>query len=143
MHVRGATRLLLALSLGLAAAATPLSGALAAKKASTARAPSVAAAMVVDMNSGSILYSQAADASRYPASLTKIMTLYVLFGYMREGKLTPSSDLTVTPHAASQAPTKIGLKAGATIKVSDAIKALVTQSANDAAVTIAENLAGT
>jgi len=144
VHVRGATRLLLALSLGLAAAATPVSDALAAKKkASSASAPSVAAAIVVDMNSGSILYSQAADASRYPASLTKIMTLYVLFGYMREGKLTPSSDLTVTPHAASQAPTKLGLKAGATIKVSDAIKALVTQSANDAAVTIAENLAGT
>ncbi|MGH6830588.1 MAG: SPOR domain-containing protein, partial [Methylocella sp.] len=69
--------------------------------------------------------------------------LYILFGHMREGKLTPSSDLTVTPHAASQAPTKLGLKTGATIKVSDAIKALVTQSANDAAVTIAENLAGT
>ncbi len=144
MHVRGATRLLLALSLGLAAAATPVSDALAAKKkASSARAPSIAAAIVVDMNSGSILYSQAADASRYPASLTKIMTLYVLFGYMRAGKLTPSSDLTVTPHAASQAPTKLGLKPGATIKMSDAIKALVTQSANDAAVTIAENLAGT
>ena len=143
VHVRGATRLLLALSLGLAAAATPVGDALAAKKkASSARAPSIAAAIVFDMNSGSILYSQAADASRYPASLTKIMTLYVLFGYMREGKLTPSSDLTVTPHAASQAPTKLGLKAGATIKTSDAIKALVTQSANDAAVTIAENLAG-
>ena len=106
-------------------------------------APSIAAAIIVDMNSGSILYSQAADAPRHPASLTKIMTLYVLFGYMREGKLTPSSDLVVTPHAASQAPTKLGLKAGSTIKVSDAIKALVTQSANDAAAAIAENLAGT
>jgi D-alanyl-D-alanine carboxypeptidase len=72
-----------------------------------------------------------------------MMTLYVLFGYMRAGKLTPNSDLTVTPHAASQAPTKLGLKPGATIKVNDAIKALVTQSANDAAATIAENLAGT
>jgi len=141
VHLRGATRLLLALSLGLAAAATPLSDALAAKKKPAT--PRIAAAIVVDMNSGSILYSQAADASRYPASLTKIMTLYILFGHMREGKLTPSSDLTVTPHAASQAPTKLGLKTGATIKVSDAIKALVTQSANDAAVTIAENLAGT
>ena len=136
----GATRCLLALALILAAAAVPLSEALAAKK--KARTPSIAAAIVVDMNSGSILYSQAADMPRYPASLTKMMTLYVLFGYMREGKLTPSSDLTVTPHAASQAPTKLGLKPGATIKVSDAIKALVTQSANDAAATIAENLAG-
>ncbi|MEX1059825.1 MAG: D-alanyl-D-alanine carboxypeptidase [Methyloceanibacter sp.] len=140
-HLRGSARALLALALIFAAAVTPLGEALAAKKKPAT--PRIAAAIVVDMNSGSILYSQAADTSRYPASLTKIMTLYVLFGYMREGKLTPSSDLTVTPHAASQSPTRLGLKAGATIKVSDAIKALVTQSANDAAVTIAENLAGT
>jgi len=137
--MRGATRLLIALSLSLTAAAMPLSEALAKKGA----APSVAAAIVVDMNSGAILYSQAADALRHPASLTKIMTLYVLFGYMRQGNVTPSSDLVVTPHAASQSPTKLGLKPGATIKVTDAIKALVTQSANDAAATIAENLAGT
>jgi D-alanyl-D-alanine carboxypeptidase len=71
-----------------------------------------------------------------------MMTLYVLFGYLKAGKLTPSTDLRVTEHAASQAPTKLGLKPGATIKVNDAVKALVTQSANDAAATIAENLAG-
>jgi D-alanyl-D-alanine carboxypeptidase len=94
------------------------------------------------MNSGTILHEQAADASRHPASLTKMMTLYVLFGYLKAGKLTPSSDLTVTAHAASQAPTKLGLKPGATIKVNDAVKALVTQSANDAAATIAENVSG-
>jgi D-alanyl-D-alanine carboxypeptidase len=139
IYGRGATRYLLALALLLAAAALPLSEALAKSRSS---APSVAAAIVVDMNSGSILYSQAADMPRYPASLTKMMTLYVLFGYMREGKVTPSSDLTVTPHAAGQSPTKLGLKPGAAIKTGDAIKALVTQSANDAAVTIAENLAG-
>ncbi len=95
------------------------------------------------MNTGIILYSQAPDTPRYPASLTKMMTLYILFGCLREGKITLSSDLVVTPHAAVQAPTKLGLKQGATIKTEDAIKALVTQSANDAAVTIAENLAGT
>ena len=95
------------------------------------------------MNSGSILHAQAADTPRYPASLTKMMTLYVLFGYLKAGKLEPSTELTVTAHAASQAPTKLGLKPGATIKVSDAIKALVTQSANDAAAAIAENIAGT
>jgi D-alanyl-D-alanine carboxypeptidase len=136
-YARGLPRLLLALALALAAAATPLSE--AKSRSST---PTVAAAIVVDMNSGSILYSQAADTPRQPASLTKMMTLYVLFGYMRQGKVTPSSDLTVTPHAASQSPTKLGLKPGATIKTDDAINALVTQSANDAAVTIAENLAG-
>ena len=120
---------------------TPADAALAAKKKATT--PSIAAAIVVDMNSGSILQEQAADTPRHPASLTKMMTLYVLFGYLKAGKLTPSSDLTVTEHAATQAPTKLGLKPGATIKVNDAVKALVTQSANDAAVTIAENLAGT
>ena len=103
----------------------------------------MAAAIVVDMNSGTILHAQDADAPRHPASLTKMMTLYVLFGYLRAGNLTLDSDLAVTPFAASQAPTKLGLKPGTTIKVSDAIKALVTQSANDAAVAVAENLAGT
>jgi D-alanyl-D-alanine carboxypeptidase len=131
----------LAFAAGIALALAPMSEALAAKKKQPA-APSIAAAIVVDMNTGTILHSQNADIPRHPASLTKIMTLYVLFGYMRQGKLGPNSDLVVTAHAASQAPTKLGLKPGSTIKVSDAIKALVTQSANDAAATIAENLAG-
>ncbi len=136
-----AVQLLLALVLVIAATSAPLGEASAAKRRSGT--PPVAAAIVVDMNTGVILYSQAPDTPRYPASLTKMMTLYVLFGCLREGKITLSSDLVVTPHAESQAPTKLGLKQGATIKVEDAIKALVTQSANDAAVTIAENLAGT
>lgn len=95
------------------------------------------------MNSGRILYSQAPDAARGPASLTKMMTLYVLFSYLRAGSVTLDSELVVTPHAASQSPTKLGLKPGATITVADAIKGLVTQSANDAAVTVAENIGGT
>ncbi len=128
------------LSLVLAATGLPVGEALARSKSST---PHVAAAIVVDMNSGTILHSQDADALRHPASLTKMMTLYVLFGYLRAGNITLDSNLAVTPLAASQAPTKLGLKPGTTIKVSDAIKALVTQSANDAAVVIAENLAGT
>ena len=137
--MRGAARYLLALAV-LAAAGVPAGEALAKKKSDT---PFVAAAIVVDMNSGTILHAQDADAVRHPASLTKMMTLYVLFGYLRAGNITLDLDLAVTPFAASQAPTKLGLKPGTTIKVSDAIKALVTQSANDAAVTIAENLAGT
>jgi D-alanyl-D-alanine carboxypeptidase len=102
-----------------------------------------AASIVVDMNTGTILQSEAAEQPRPPASLTKMMTLYVLFGYLRAGKITPDTELVVTSHAASQAPTKLGLKPGAKIKVTDAAKALVTQSANDAAATIAENLGGT
>jgi len=106
-------------------------------------APRVAAAIVVDMNTGSILHAQDAEALRHPASLTKMMTLYVLFGYLRAGTIKPDTELVVTPHAASRAPTKLGLKPGSTIKVSDAAKAMVTKSANDAAATIAENLGGT
>ena len=140
-HTRALGHALLALALIAGPVLTTADVALAAKKKATT--PSIAAAIVVDMNSGSILQEQAADTPRHPASLTKMMTLYVLFGYLKAGKLTPSSDLTVTEHAATQAPTKLGLKPGATIKVNDAVKALVTQSANDAAVTIAENLAGT
>ena len=141
-HLTRSGRLLLALLLIIAAVAAPGSEALA-KKRSRGSAPAIAAAIVVDMNSGSILYSQAPDMPRYPASLTKMMTLYVLFSYLRAGKITFDSELVVTPHAASQAPTKLGLKPDTTITTIDAIKALVTQSANDAAVTIAENLAGT
>ena len=108
-HARASGRALLALALIVATALTPAGEALAAKK--KARTPSIAAAIVVDMNSGSILQEQAADTPRHPASLTKMMTLYVLFGYMKAGKLTPSSDLTVTEHAASQAPDQARPKA--------------------------------
>ncbi|WP_169822883.1 D-alanyl-D-alanine carboxypeptidase [Methyloligella halotolerans] len=100
-------------------------------------------AIVVDMNNGEVLFARSADTKRYPASLTKIMTLYVLFGYLRDGRITLDSELTITPHAASQPPTKLGLKPGSTIRTEDAIKSLVTKSANDMAAAVAENLAGT
>jgi D-alanyl-D-alanine carboxypeptidase len=100
------------------------------------------AAIVVDANSGSILHSASADAIRHPASLTKIMTLYMLFERLESGKLSLDSQLRVSEHAADQSPTKLGLREGSTISVEDAIKGLVTRSANDAAVVVAENLAG-
>ncbi len=103
----------------------------------------IAASIVVDMNTGRVLHAQAPEAPRHPASLTKMMTLYMLFTYLRSGAITLDSELVVTPHAASQSPTKLGLKPSATIRTRDAIYALVTLSANDAAVTIAENLGGT
>ena len=132
-------------TLAAALALAPLSDAFAKTKSKSRSraAPSIAAAIVVDMATNEILYSKDEDAKRAPASLTKMMTLYVLFSYLRAGKVTLESELVVTPHAASQSPTKLGLKPGATITTSDAIRALVTQSANDAAVTVAENLAGT
>ncbi|MEG6509764.1 D-alanyl-D-alanine carboxypeptidase [Methyloligella sp. 2.7D] len=100
-------------------------------------------AIVVDLNANKVLFARSADTKRYPASLTKIMTLYVLFSYMRAGRIDLDSKLTITPHAAAQPPTKLGLKPGSTIRVEDAIKALVTKSANDMAAAIGENLAGT
>ncbi len=101
-----------------------------------------AASILVDGNSGDVLYASNADASRHPASLTKIMTLYLLFERLDAGKIRLDSQLKVSEHASEQAPTKLGLKPGQTLAVEDAIKAVVTQSANDAAVAIAENLAG-
>lgn len=98
-------------------------------------------AIVVDANSGKVLHAAEADGIRHPASLTKIMTLYLLFERMETGKIKTDTQLKVSAHAASQSPTKLGLKAGDTIKVEDAILGLVTKSANDAAVTIAEALA--
>jgi D-alanyl-D-alanine carboxypeptidase len=109
-------------------------------KASTYRPPF--SAFVIDVNSGAVLHQDSADALRHPASLTKIMTLYLLFERLEAGKLKLDSPLTVSARAASQAPSKLGLKPGQTIAVEDAIKALVTKSANDIAVVVAEGLAG-
>jgi D-alanyl-D-alanine carboxypeptidase len=101
------------------------------------------AAVVVDGNTGKMLFYRNGDARRYPASLTKIMTLYVLFDYLQSGQLGDDTDFYVTPYAASRPPSKMGLKAGNYVKVRDLIKALVTKSANDAATVIAENISGT
>lgn len=100
------------------------------------------AAIVVDVNSGNVLHEANADEIRHPASLTKIMTLFMLFERLESGKLTLESLLRVSEHAASQSPTRIGLQDDGTISVEDAIKAMITRSANDAAVVVAENLAG-
>src|SRR5216683_258883 len=82
------------------------------------------------------------DASRHPASLTKIMTLYLLFERLDAGKMKLDTEMEVSEHASEQAPTKLGLRPGQTIRVEDAIKGLVTRSANDAAVVIAEAIGG-
>jgi len=100
------------------------------------------ASIIVDANSGATLTATNADGLRFPASLTKIMTLYLLFERLESGKVSLNSEMPVSAHAASQAPTKLGLRPGQTIRVEDAIKGLVTRSANDAAVVIAEFLGG-
>jgi len=100
------------------------------------------AAIVVDDKSGFVLHEVSADEPRHPASLTKIMTLYLLFEQLEGGKLTLDTPLPVSTRAAMQNPTKLGLKANQTIKVEDAIKGLITKSANDAAVVVAEAIGG-
>jgi D-alanyl-D-alanine carboxypeptidase len=98
--------------------------------------------IVVDANSGAVLQATNADALRHPASLTKMMTLYLLFERLEQGKIKLNTELPVSAHAAAQAPSKLGLKPGETIQVETAIRALVTKSANDVAVTIGEALGG-
>jgi len=98
--------------------------------------------IIVDGNSGAVLSSNNPDGVRRPASLTKIMTLYLLFERLDAGKMKLDTEMDVSEHASEQAPTKLGLKPGQTLKVEDAIKGLVTRSANDAAVVIAEAIAG-
>ncbi len=101
------------------------------------------ASIVINAYTGKVLFSRHADARRYPASLTKMMTLYLLFEQLEAGKLTLGSALPVSKRAAGQAPSKLGLKAGETITVEQAINALVVKSANDVATVVAEKIAGT
>lgn len=98
--------------------------------------------IVIDAESGRVYHATAADAQNYPASLTKMMTLYLLFDALDAGKVSLDQEFTVSAHAAAQAPSKLGLNPGDTIKVRDIIPIIVTKSANDMAVTVAENLAG-
>jgi D-alanyl-D-alanine carboxypeptidase len=100
------------------------------------------AAIVVDANSGRTLFARNEHELRHPASVTKVMTLYLLFEQLERGRLRLDSPLTISAHAAAQAPSKLGLEPGETITVENAIKAVVTKSANDIAVAIAENIAG-
>lgn len=98
--------------------------------------------IVVDAETGKVVSEQDADQPNYPASLTKMMTLYLLFESLDKGRVTLETPLSVSAYAAGQEPTKLGLRPGETISVHDAILGLVTRSANDAAVVIAEGLAG-
>ncbi len=100
------------------------------------------ASIVIDANSGRTLHQSAADAPRYPASLTKMMTIYMAFEAMRGGKLKFSTPITMSASAASRPPSKLGLKPGSTISVRDALNALITKSANDVAAAVGEHLAG-
>jgi D-alanyl-D-alanine carboxypeptidase len=100
------------------------------------------AAIVVDADSGTVIESVAATARWYPASLTKVMTVYLAFREIEAGTLTLDETLTVSAHAASQPATELGLGAGQKITVKDTILAIILRSANDAAVALAERIGG-
>ncbi len=101
------------------------------------------AEFVIDDNTGQALLELNADEPRHPASVTKIMTLYLLFEQLEAGKLKLDSQLPISANAAAQPPTKLGLKPNQTLSVEDAIGGLVTRSANDAAAVVAEAIGGT
>lgn len=101
------------------------------------------AALIMDADTGEVLFARNADAIRHPASLTKMMTLYLTFEALKSGKLKLTDRLKVSARAASQPQTNLSLRAGQTIPVKDALNALVIRSANDVAVVVAEALGKT
>ncbi len=100
------------------------------------------AGIVMDARTGEVLYEDHADARRYPASLTKMMTLYMIFEAIERGDINWDTRLTASRVAARQPPTRLGLRAGDTITVEQAVRALIVQSANDVATVVAERLGG-
>ena len=100
------------------------------------------AAIVVDAKTGEVLYAKRADSPRYPASITKIMTLYLTFEALSSGRLRPDDTIMISPRAAAQPPTKLGLSPGESLTVNEAMQALAIKSANDIAVALAEKLGG-
>jgi D-alanyl-D-alanine carboxypeptidase len=105
--------------------------------------PNKDAALIVDGTTDKVLYARNSDQIRHPASLTKMMTLYLLFERLHNGQMTMDTQLPVSEHAAEQHPTKLHLRPGSSIPVEVAIKAIVVRSANDVAVAIAESIGGT
>ena len=101
------------------------------------------AAIVVDAQSGEVFYAQRADSARYPASLTKIMTLYMAFDALAHGTLKPTDQIVMSARATSQAPVKVYLRPGDTIDVDTAMRLIALYSANDLAVALAEKIGGT
>jgi D-alanyl-D-alanine carboxypeptidase len=99
--------------------------------------------IAVDARNGSIILANDPDGLRHPASLTKMMTLYILFQELKAGRVKLSTPLTVSRRASIMQPSKMGLRPGTTLTVEQAIKSLIIKSANDVAATVAENLGGT
>jgi D-alanyl-D-alanine carboxypeptidase len=113
-----------------------------ARRPAPAEADPAFSAIVVDANTGREIYGVSENGLRHPASITKVMTLYLLFEQLDKGALTLQSRIPISEHAAAQEPSKLGISAGDSLSVDEAIKAVVTRSANDVAVAIAEAIGG-
>lgn len=100
------------------------------------------AALLADADTGEILYSRHADARRFPASITKVMTLYMVFERLATGTLRLDDRVVFSRNAANQRPSKLGLRPGESLTVDEAIRSLATRSANDVSVALAEHIAG-
>ncbi|MEM7122942.1 MAG: D-alanyl-D-alanine carboxypeptidase family protein [Pseudomonadota bacterium] len=100
-------------------------------------------AIVIDTTNGTVLYERGADTQKYPASLTKMMTIYMVFDAIEQGEITMDTEWTVSSRASQQPPSKLGLSSGSTITVRNAVMALMTKSANDVATVVAEGMSGT
>ncbi|MCB1453362.1 MAG: D-alanyl-D-alanine carboxypeptidase [Rhizobiaceae bacterium] len=119
-----------------------LAAVLALSAATGASANSKYAAIVIDAKTGKTLFARYADSPRFPASLTKMMTLYMVFEALENGHISKKSRITISKNAAAEPPSKLGLKPGSTITVNDAILTLATKSANDISTAVAEYLGG-
>jgi D-alanyl-D-alanine carboxypeptidase len=126
---------------GLAALASLFAIALAVA-ATGANAEGKSAVLVLDANTGRVLHERAADEPRQPASLAKMMTLYIVFELMEQSRLKPDTKIKMSANAVAAAPSKLDLDEGEEIALADAIKVLITKSANDVAVAVAEHIAG-
>lgn len=139
-----ARRLIVSLALAAATAVAPVAGTAQAQVPYLqlpASQPKYAA-IVVDAKTGEVMYAKRADSPRYPASITKVMTLYLAFEALAAGRIRLDDPVVISPRAAAQAPTKLGLRPGETLTVEQAMQALAIKSANDIAVALAEKLGG-
>jgi D-alanyl-D-alanine carboxypeptidase len=141
-HVSIARNLVSVFLAALLLASCQTSEVLDARSAVSHAQPERYASVVIDMSSGKELYGYSQNAVRYPASLTKMMTLYLVFEALQNGRIDKSTLIPISANAAGQAPSKIGLKAGESIDVDTAIRAITVKSANDIAVAFAEYLGG-
>ena len=143
-YVRGALqyhRVLAIICFFISLSAVPVAPALALSKTAAQPAP-ITPALLVDVNTGQVLYQQAAKAPWYPASLTKLMTIYVALNAVRAGRVSLDTPFVVSRRATTQAPSKMGFEPGTEVTLDNALKMLIVKSANDIAIMVAEGLSG-